>query len=104
MWLKLRLRAGLAVISAVVLGAVILGAVILGAVILGAVVLGAVALGALASAGPADAAETNELRLARQPGLVYLQAIIMEDKRLVEKHAAALGLPDLKVTYAIITS
>lgn len=58
----------------------------------------------LAVAKPATAAESNEFRVARQPGLVYLQAIIMEDRKLIEKHAAALGLKDLKVTYPIITS
>ena len=53
---------------------------------------------------PVSAAESNQFRVARQPGLVYLQAIIMEDKKLIEKHAAALGLKDLKVEYRIITS
>jgi NitT/TauT family transport system substrate-binding protein len=55
-------------------------------------------------AAPARAAESNEFRVARQPGLVYLQAIIMEEKKLIEKHAAALGLKDLKVNWSIITS
>src|SRR3954468_4526281 len=66
----------------------------------------AAALAALASiaATPAHAAESNTIRIGRQPGLVYLQAIIMEEKKLVEKHAAALGLKDLKVNYSIITS
>ena len=59
---------------------------------------------AMIAAAPALAAESNEFRIARQPGLVYLQAIIMEEKRLVEKHAAALGLKDLKVQWSIITS
>jgi NitT/TauT family transport system substrate-binding protein len=62
-----------------------------------------IALAAI-SAAPAPAAESNEFRIGRQPGLVYLQAIIMEDQKLVEKHAAALGLKDLKVEYKIITS
>jgi NitT/TauT family transport system substrate-binding protein len=53
---------------------------------------------------PARAAESTEFRVARQPGLVYLQAIIMEDKKLIEKHAAALGFKDLKVSWSIITS
>ena len=53
---------------------------------------------------PAPSAESNEIRIGRQPGLVYLQAIIMEEKKLVEKHAAALGLPDVKVNWSIITS
>lgn len=57
-----------------------------------------------ALAAPVSAAESNQFRVGRQPGLVYLQAIIMEEKKLIEKHAALLGLPDLKVGYSIITS
>src|SRR3954452_19439212 len=53
---------------------------------------------------PATAAEANEFHIARQPGLVYMQAILMEEGKLVEKHAAALGLADIKVKYSIITS
>jgi NitT/TauT family transport system substrate-binding protein len=53
---------------------------------------------------PAPAAESTEFRIGRQPGLVYLQVIIMEEKKLIEKHAAALGLKDLNVSYKIITS
>jgi NitT/TauT family transport system substrate-binding protein len=56
------------------------------------------------AAAPATAAETNEFHIARQPGLVYMQAILMEEGKLVEKHAAALGLADIKVKYSIITS
>jgi len=63
-----------------------------------------VACTAIVAAAPAPAAESNTIRIARQPGLVYLQAIIMEEKKLVEKHAAALGLKDTKASYAIITS
>ena len=63
------------------------------------------ALAAIASGtAPAHAAESTEFRVARQPGLVYLQAIIMEEKKLVEKHAAALGLKDAKVEWSIVTS
>jgi NitT/TauT family transport system substrate-binding protein len=62
------------------------------------------ALAVVTGAIPARAAESTEFRVARQPGLVYLQAIIMEDKKLIEKHAAALGLKDLKVNWSIITS
>jgi len=57
-----------------------------------------------AFAAPAIAAESNEFRVARQPGLVYIQAIIMEEKKLIEKHAAVLGMKDVKVQWAIITS
>ena len=52
----------------------------------------------------ATAAETNDFHVARQPGLVYIQAIIMEEKKLIEKHAAALGMKDVKVRWSIITS
>ena len=55
-------------------------------------------------AAPAGAAESTEFRIGRQPGLVYLQAIIMEEKKLIEKHAAAMGLPGVKVEWRIITS
>src|SRR5256885_13831036 len=65
---------------------------------------GLVAFATLVAAAPAPAAESTEFRIGRQPGLVYLQAIIMEEKKLVEKHAAALGLKELKVEYSIITS
>src|SRR5256714_5894377 len=65
---------------------------------------GLLACAALVASAPAPAAESNEFRIGRQPGFVYLQAIIMEEKKLIEKHAAALGLKDLKVNYSIITS
>lgn len=44
-------------------------------------------------------AETSELRITRQPGLVYLPSIIMEQEKLIEKHAKAAGLGDLKVSW-----
>jgi NitT/TauT family transport system substrate-binding protein len=44
-------------------------------------------------------AEVKELRIAKQPGLVYLPAIIVEGRGLVEKHAKAAGLGDLKVSW-----
>src|ERR1044072_8944316 len=60
--------------------------------------------GALALSAPAVAQEGTEFRVARQPGLIYIQPIIMEEKKLIEKHAAALGLKDVKVNWSIITS
>src|SRR4051794_17792416 len=66
--------------------------------------LAALAVGAFAFSAPTAAQEGPEFHVARQPGLVYLQAIIMEDKKLIEKHAAALGMKDLKVNWSIITS
>ena len=48
-------------------------------------------LAALAFVRPA-AAEVNEVRFARQLGLGYLQFYVMEEQKLVEKHAQRLGL------------
>jgi len=55
------------------------------------------------AAGPA-AAEPSELRVAKQYGLGYLQMMIMEDQRLVEKHAKVAGLGDIKVTWSTFRS
>lgn len=46
------------------------------------------------------AAETHEIRLAKQFSMGYVQFNVLEREHLIEKHAAALGLPDLKVTWA----
>jgi NitT/TauT family transport system substrate-binding protein len=56
-------------------------------------------------AGPRHvAAETSEFRITRQPSILYLQEVLMEEKKLIEKHAAALGVKDLKVSWVNITS
>ena len=49
-------------------------------------------------------AETNEIRISKQPGLAYLPLIVMEQNRLVEKHAQAMGLKDLKVSWVLLNS
>jgi sulfonate transport system substrate-binding protein len=51
--------------------------------------------------GPARA-EVNELRISRGFGLHYLPMYIIDKLRLVEKHAAATGLGDVKVSYRTI--
>jgi NitT/TauT family transport system substrate-binding protein len=45
-------------------------------------------------------AETHELRIAQQYGFSYLQLMYMQHDRLIEKHAQAAGLGDVKVTWA----
>ena len=45
-------------------------------------------------------AEVGEVRLARQFGAIYLPIMVMEHQKLIEKQAAASGIPDLKVTWA----
>lgn len=44
-------------------------------------------------------AEVKEIKAAQQYGLSSLPLMIMENGKLVEKHAKALGLPDLTVSW-----
>ena len=57
-------------------------------------------LGALVVGVTPARAETSEVRAAQQFGLSYLGLMIMEDSKLVEKHAKAMGLGDVAVTWA----
>ncbi len=57
------------------------------------------ALAAAALSALPAAAEVSEVRLARQFGVVYSPILIMEHQKLIEKHAAAKGMPDLKVNW-----
>ena len=58
-----------------------------------------IAAGALFLSNRPVRAEVNEVRLAQQFGINYLPLTIMRTEKLVEKHAAALGLGDLKVAW-----
>ena len=49
-------------------------------------------------------AEVSEVRISRQYGLPYLSVVIMEQNRLIEKHAKALGLGDIKGNWVTIGS
>jgi NitT/TauT family transport system substrate-binding protein len=49
-------------------------------------------------------AEQSELRIAKQYGVGYLTLMLMEDRGLVEKQAAAAGLGDVKVTWSTFRS
>ena len=44
--------------------------------------------------------EVNEIVVAQQYGVSFLPLMVMEKQALVEKHAAAAGLSDLKVVWA----
>jgi sulfonate transport system substrate-binding protein len=59
--------------------------------IVAAVVLGALALPA--------AAEQSEINVAQQYGVSFLPLMVMEREKLVEKHAKAQGLGDVKVNW-----
>ena len=57
---------------------------------------------ALAAAGLAPA-QAQEVRVARQYGIAYIPLMIMQDQQLIEKHAARLGVPGVKVTWQQFT-
>ena len=58
---------------------------------------------ALLLAVPARA-EVAEITFAKQFGIAYLPLMIMEEDHLIERHAAALGLPGFTVNWTTITS
>jgi NitT/TauT family transport system substrate-binding protein len=43
--------------------------------------------------------EVREVRIAKQFGISYLPLMIMEDRQLIEKHAAAQGLPGIRTNW-----
>jgi NitT/TauT family transport system substrate-binding protein len=49
-------------------------------------------------------ADVNEVRVARQPGLVYLPIMILEQEHLLEKAAKKRGIDNLKVTFSVFNS
>jgi NitT/TauT family transport system substrate-binding protein len=57
----------------------------------------------LGFAASASCAESSEVRVARQYGIGYLQFMIMEEQKLVERHARALGGGDVRVSWAQIS-
>lgn len=61
----------------------------------------AVAAGALVFAASARA-EVSELKLMSQYGIGYMQLTVMKGDKLVEKHLAKAGMPDVKVTWATL--
>jgi len=64
-----------------------------------ATAVAACALAAVLTAAPARA-EAQELRLAKQFSMGYVQFNILEHRHLIEQHAKALGLGDIKVSWA----
>ena len=58
------------------------------------------AAGALLASTASVRAEVAEVVLGQQFGAVYLPAMVMEHEKLVEKHLAATGMSNVKVTWA----
>src|SRR3954469_20772396 len=55
----------------------------------------------VALAAPARA-DVNDIKLGKQYGLPYIQFVIMEDGKLIEKHAKLQGLGDIKVEWTTL--
>jgi NitT/TauT family transport system substrate-binding protein len=53
----------------------------------------AVALGLMLASAPVQAQQKTEISLSRQPGIFYMPTHIIEKQKLIEKHAALLGVP-----------
>jgi len=53
--------------------------------------------------GPARA-DVSEVRVGRQPGLLYLPVMVIEQQQLLQKEAKKRGLGDIKVTYQVFNS
>jgi NitT/TauT family transport system substrate-binding protein len=53
-------------------------------------------------AAPTAAQEITNLRVSKQYGLALLQLMIMEDQKLIEKHAKALGHPGLTTEWMFL--
>ena len=55
----------------------------------------------LGAPGAAQAQQAHEIKVTRQPSIIYMPTYVMERQRLIEQHAAALGVPDLKVEWLV---
>jgi NitT/TauT family transport system substrate-binding protein len=62
-----------------------------------------VALALTLAAGTARA-EVSELKITKQPGLLFSPMLLMEQHKLVEKHAKEVGVPELKASWLTIMS
>ena len=49
-------------------------------------------------------AEVSEIKITKQPGALYVPVILMEHHKILEKHAATAGIPDLKVDWVNVMS
>jgi len=66
--------------------------------------IGFLAAIALSIFGGLVRAEVSEIKIATQPGLSALPLLVMEDSKLLEKHAKAAGLGEVKVEWARLTN
>lgn len=66
----------------------------------------AAAMAVLATIGwgnGAVAQQKDSIKITRQPSIIYMPTHIIESRKLIEKHAAALGQPNLKTEWVTFT-
>lgn len=51
----------------------------------------------------AQAQQAREIKVTRQPSIIYMPTYVMERQRLIEQRAAALGVPDLKIEWLVFS-
>jgi NitT/TauT family transport system substrate-binding protein len=72
--------------------------------VLTAAVASAVSIATLGLSSTPAFAEVNEVKVAQQFGISYLPLMYMENLKLIEKHASAVGINDLKVGWSKFAS
>jgi len=63
----------------------------------------ALALALLCVGGPAWAQQKSEISITRQPGILYLPTHVIEKQKLIEKHAARLGIANPSTKWLIFS-
>src|SRR5258708_22680358 len=62
-----------------------------------------VLIGLMAWGFAAQAQQKSEIAVSRQPGILYMPTHIIEKQKLIEKHAARLGLPDVTTRWVTLS-
>jgi NitT/TauT family transport system substrate-binding protein len=63
----------------------------------------AAVVGLLAAGFAAQAQQKSEIAVSRQPGILYMPTHIIEKQKLIEKHAALLGLKDVTTKWVTLS-
>ncbi|MEA2940892.1 MAG: sulfonate transport system substrate-binding protein [Bradyrhizobium sp.] len=63
----------------------------------------AAVVGLLGSGFAAQAQQKSEIAVSRQPGILYMPTHIIEKQKLIEKHAALLGLKDVTTRWVTLS-
>jgi NitT/TauT family transport system substrate-binding protein len=71
---------------------------------MGKLVATALAIALAVAATPAARAQTKELRIAIQPGILFFPLLVMKQGEVGERVAARLGQPDLKFNWSTMMS